>query len=872
MPLLLLIMAAGLPTPGEARYPEAVEVFHCTFDGSRDVDFDGWPDGWTRRRGPGFPHYVSIKISEDGQPPGNRCLQVELNGGAATAYSPPILITPQASYVLEGYLKTEGLQHDRAYYSVTLLDGDRQRLQTHCSQQVPAAQGWQKVRLGPLVPGGSNACSAVIGLHVEPQSGEDYRGTVLFADIWLGRLPRLTLETSDRHNFFTDPQAVEIGCTVAGVAQHDPEVTLQLEDALGLKLAEVRQRLSTQANETRGEASPESAVGESPGRIDTARWKPPIPGPGFYRVRAWLQGRQSPVCNQELTLAVVEPCQAPRHSEFGWSLPQGDKPLPLPVLGRLIGQAGVGWVKYPCWSAQAPTAAAVDQLAAFAERLGGQGVQLVGLLSVPPASRQAQPGSSGPSPAAEVFTRPPKDWYPSLEPVLTRLGTQIRWWQLGHDKDTSFAGHPDLARKIGQVKSELDRIGQDVNVGLGWSWLSPPPPADKNNPWRFLSLSAEPPGTAAELAAHLGAWKDANFHRWVVVEALRRDSSSSEARAADLVERMIAAKVHGAQAAFCPDPFSPACGLMNPDGTPGELFLPWRTAALALGGGKHLGSIALPGGSPNHVFARGQDAVMVVWNDKPTEESLYLGESIVQTDVWGRRVTPAAAEGRQVIRVGPLPVFVSGLSEPLARWLIDFKFARDQIPSIFGRPHENAFCVRNPFADAVSGRATLVGPDGWKIAPSEIDFRLAAGEQWQQPVKITLPYNAESGRQRLRVDFEIRRGHGGEQACRFSVYRYVEVGLGDVYVEISTRLGPQGNLEVVQRFVNQGDHRVSFLCELYAPDRRRLTTHIIRLGRAEDVQIYSLPDGQQLLGKTLWLCAGEKDGLRTFSYRFVAKN
>ena len=114
----------------------------------------------------------------------------------------------------------------------------------------------------------------------------------------------------------------------------------------------------------------------------------------------------------------------------------------------------------------------------------------------------------------------------------------------------------------------------------------------------------------------------------------------------DLVRRMIAAKIHGAEGIFCSDPFDAECGLMEQDGTPGELLLPWRTTALMLGGAKYLGAVDLPGGSPNAVFARPGDAVMVIWNPRPQDEPVYLGANIRQVDLWGR-VTQPAERGRR---------------------------------------------------------------------------------------------------------------------------------------------------------------------------------------------------------------------------------
>jgi len=238
LPLLIVAIAPDAP-PIEARHPEAVTVFHCTFDASWDKNFDQWPDLWTRRRGRGFPHYVRIEINRQPSPQGDQCLRIELDGGGAVAYSPPVQVDPLFGYVLEGYLKTEGLNHDRAYFSVTLLDEQRQRLETFYSRKVRQTPGWKKLRLGPIAPRSGDARLAVIGLHVQPESRADLKGAASFDDIWLGRLPRLALNTTGAYNFFDQAEQVEVNCVASGFVDLDgpPRVTFHLEDVLGRELA-----------------------------------------------------------------------------------------------------------------------------------------------------------------------------------------------------------------------------------------------------------------------------------------------------------------------------------------------------------------------------------------------------------------------------------------------------------------------------------------------------------------------------------------------------------------------------------------------------------------------------------------------------------
>ena len=88
--------------------------------------------------------------------------------------------------------------------------------------------------------------------------------------------------------------------------------------------------------------------------------------------------------------------------------------------------------------------------------------------------------------------------------MITRLALKVRWWQLGGDDDTSFMGHPELHEKVGQVKQHIGRFGQEIHLGIGWRWLNELP-TEKDPPWEFVALTANPPLTAEELASSFAA-------------------------------------------------------------------------------------------------------------------------------------------------------------------------------------------------------------------------------------------------------------------------------------------------------------------------------------------------------------------------------
>ncbi len=282
IPLVLLAAETDIPLKeGPAR---GTNVFYSNFDSACDTNFDAWPDDWTRRPGPGHPSYVKIQILPILTPAGGQCLKVDLDGGGAAVFTPPILVSPMHSYMLEGLLRTEGLKHDSAYYSLIFLDADKRPLVTFESEKVVESQGWKKVCFGPIAPPSRETKLAVIGLQVEPGDFEDLNGAVEFADIRLSRLPRLELRTNQPYNLFLNPAKVEVTCMASGFADKHAEVNFKLFDPLGACLANDTFECNAKPGNTNDDPRP-SAPDAAAENVSSVSWEPPISGPGFYRVR-----------------------------------------------------------------------------------------------------------------------------------------------------------------------------------------------------------------------------------------------------------------------------------------------------------------------------------------------------------------------------------------------------------------------------------------------------------------------------------------------------------------------------------------------------------------------------------------------------------
>ena len=142
-------------------------------------------------------------------------------------------------------------------------------------------------------------------------------------------------------------------------------------------------------------------------------WRSSLREPGYYRVRATLAGSKGRLHVREAPLAVISPAERPEHGPFGWTLADGEGPLPLSSLVQVASQAGIHWIKFPLWYDDREQKR-VDQLTWLADRLNSQGISLIGLLFDPPEAMKRSLGLSDSDSAANLFAQPPELWHPTL--------------------------------------------------------------------------------------------------------------------------------------------------------------------------------------------------------------------------------------------------------------------------------------------------------------------------------------------------------------------------------------------------------------------------------------------------------------------------
>lgn len=859
-----LALLTGLPTEGDLL-DDTMPIVTYSFETKQDRDFDDKPDDWSRRKGPGYPQYIDIAIDRNMGRSGDQSLHISVNGGHATIYSPPVKIDADHGYLFRGFIKTQRLKNDAALISVSFLDHKRQRVQEFLSRPVTGThQDWAEVTIGPMTPT-SNVRFIVIGCHVAHNKQKDISGDIWFDDLWVGSLPQLDLLNNFHRHFIEHETEIRVSSRISGLNPKKKYLLdLELVDSMNRRVANSSLELMSSPEEVKKSADKRLLDGNN----HTEVWRLKPMEYGFYEVGSNLLSNQKSVLSKKTTFAVIDLVVPKPVGEFGWTISEENSQLPLKELPDIAAQAGINWIKFPLWNVMSSKDGyRPNQVAEMLDEMSNKGITPIGLLNHPPKELRSQfakdwQGVSG------IFTMPASFWSPSLEEVFARFTSLVNYWQLGGDDDQSFIGMRNLNKTLKKVKSQLDLIGRDTHVGIHWDWKTPLPENGLVN--SFMSIKDEnrlsPSGLARELQnAKLSS---SISSRWVVLKPLPMDGYLPEERGVDLAKRMVTAKYLGADGIFASSIFDEQHGLLNKNGSPTLLFLPWRTVALALQGTKYMGTFNMPNKSTNHVFMRDEEAVVFVWNDEPTEEVIYLGEHVYATDVWGKRIKLErdSKTRRQILSVSSSPVIIRKCNKEIAYWRLAAQFEKGKSKSEYGG-HNEAVIGKNTFSQSIRAKAILNVPKGWETEPQEWVFNAGAGEDYRLETFMTLPTNASLGKKDVSIDYEI----AAERLYSIRVHRPYHVGLGDIVINVVDKKIEGNMLEVEQIIINNTSplETLQFRCSLFVPGMKRLRRIVTELKNGQDRKIYHLPNADTLKGKELWIRAEQTNGRRILNYRWI---
>ena len=854
-------------------------IYRCLFDRISDAeDSDGFPDYWTRKtgieNGIPFPHHLDIGIVVNPSPFGDHAFRMNIEGGAAAVFSPKIPIRPGMCYTISTFVEATGLVFNEVSILAAFYDNDAAKpICTIESKKIRNTNGWQQLIIGPIPADMPNVKFLSVGLLVMPTARQDYGAKVNFTNVEIRESPNISLEmANDNHLFFTSRE-IFVRCHFHGLDPNQHAVRFILEDPFGRVI---------------GQRDAELMIGNFPaGRFvvnpqndqevihGVATWQNlPIRFPGFYRIRvatpeSYIQTHRLPPDQtfddplthiEPLTFVVMPPGSYLPGGDFGWTL-DGWSPDEITKALPTLAQSGLSHLKLSAWISEDTSPQQRETLLNLCRELSNQRVRLIGLLSPVPKNVLAKIAPVQVN-AASILGRDATFWGDSVQSSLLTLSLLIKDWQWTSDTDPSLIDmffapdgsmSPSGRNRFQAFHKLFDQEQFGFGIGMTWNWYQDVPVEQLPIPNFTLNFPLDSSITTEEAVTFLAGASSVPFRQSVSIAPLPADEYSLETRLTNFVQSLVLMKAAGMDTISLTAPKDEQTGVLRSDGTPNELYLSWRTTASFLSGGRFLGSITLPNRSRNYCFEQsGNQCVMVVWNDTATSdrhvlETLYLGNELHITNIWGRDIVPDQIGNNQTIEVTQTPVFISGVNLDVARFRLSMQTGVKEIPSTPNQTHVIPFSVRNNSALPMSIQITPEGPRAgdWTIEPASQSVNLESGLTANGSFDLTLLPRGDAGKRLFQYNVRM----SGNNTVEFAVYDEMMVGNPDVSMEFISRLNERGDIEVIQTFVNNTENIYTYECRLIIPHRAPRKYRVTRQGFGRVEHVYTIERGQDLLDR-----------------------
>ncbi|MDR0328621.1 MAG: hypothetical protein LBI05_10040 [Planctomycetaceae bacterium] len=851
-------------------------VFRCLFDRLSDAEnSDGWPDYWTRKEGIDngirFPPHIVMGNTSLPNPFGGNVFRINMEGGAACVFSPKIPVRPGMSYTVSAYVEASDLVFDEVSILAAFYGKDAAKpIRVLESKKVQNTNGgWIPLTIGPIPADMPNVQSIAVGLLVMHAAREDYGVRIHFTNVEIREIPSITLEMANAHHLFFSPRDIDVRCQFRGLDPRQHSVVFILEDHFGRVIG------SREMDMMIGNF-PAARFVVAPGHaqdviLGTATWKNlPTVFPGFYRVRvvtpeSYIKTLKLPpdqtfddplVHTEPLTFAVLSQGSYFPGGEFGWTL-DGWSPNEITQSLPTLEQSGLSFLKLPLWLSADTAPEQRETLLQLCKNLSAQQVRLIGLLS--PAPREVVSKITRQQVhALSLMQNDPRLWGDSLQPSLHTWSLLVKDWQWTSDTDPSLIDMffdsegnmpPSGADRFRAYHKLFDQEQFGFGIGMTWNWYQDVPKEPLPIPNFSLNFPIDASVDTEDAAASLYDISTLPFHQSISISSLPADDYALDVRITSFVQSLVLMKAVGIDTISLTAPKDEQTGVLRNDGTPGELYLPWRTTATLLSGSRLLGSITLPNRSRNYCFDRGGGkCIMVVWNDEatpdnPVQETLYLGNELDVIDVWGKRNVPEQIGNNQTISASQTPIFVTGLNINVVRFRLSMQTGVKIISSKPNQPHEIPFLYRNDSAYPISIQISPQGPrKDWTISPLLHTANLEAGVEGNGVFNLTVLPRADTGRRLFQYDIRI----AGTEPAEFSVYDEIMIGNPDVFMEFVSQLTPRGDLDVIQVFINNTENVYTYNCRLTIPNRQTQSYRVTRQGFGRVEHVYTIPRGQAL--------------------------
>ena len=801
------------------------------------------------RRG-GHPVHNQVGYAPDPDRPGAYVLRLTTSGGDAGAYlaAGAVPAEPGGSYTVTLRLGAGGTGHAGVRVRSSFVDRRGRRVPGTGVEAAPAgvadAGGWQPWTLHLEAPEAPGTDVASIGLEVslrqprrdplDPLGDQrvlpvETAGVLLVDDVEVRRLPVAELTTR---------QVLQVVRLPAR-----PELRLRVRDLEGQAL---RARLVVR--DLDGQVVDQALLPADVGGV--VRWKPALPRLGWYEATAEVvDPAGTPLLRRRLAFTHAPPRSAtpPARGAPRFLLDATELPLsPAEAVG-IAAAADLPGVLLAGWTPELTLAGVAERAEALgraARELDARGIGLEVALGPEPAALAAASPVAG-----RALADPSASWWPWVEPLVVAVGGRAaRWWVaepasalLG--SDAPAAATPALHQLV------RDWAAGSRVVGVG--------AADRAATTRTGAGTAAAAAAAVAPLTHAAAAAAGDGPEVLALSpGLREPAESHRVAAERFANTLLDLRVRDPAARVA---MGSLVRVRQGQPEPGPLLaVAERLAAWTAVEGAAIFWAAAPG--VEGWILPGGVALVRSREERGGETWLPLGDQdqVEVGDAWGNRWRVTGQSGEGGVRVGRMPLRLSGFDPGSLATRGSFRLDRPLLEAMPG-PHPRRVLLTNGHDAALRGTLALEAPAGWTVRPARLSVSLAPGESASLPVALEFPGNAAAGPASLRGRLE----HARQGPRSLPLRAPLELGLPGLRLQASLAVDPQNGRDLLATCVafNDGDEPASLSVYAQAagqPFRERLAPRVEPGGLV--VFRFRFAGAAEAAAKTPVLCGVRRSG------------
>lgn len=803
----------------------------------------------------------------------NPYLEIQMDGGAAEVLSPMVRIEKESVYGVRCQAFSDCPANDYdAFVTMRFFNEDKKLVLESSSRSITGRTAWQSLASHTQYEYREDLKWVQIALKVQPKNSKSFKGTFGFDAIELLRSPRLSLTVGRPSRIYREGEEIQIECKASGMNTKQTSLDLQLTDHEGKVVGKVTMPVIPEEDNNANQSA-DVPAGKFVKKVEpkgkqsnpattrefwngSCRWVLPRLSPGFYEVRA----QQERTVKNRFHLVqhfVVTPRKAKNvaNTQIGWSLPEDQYSTTVGTteLIGLLQEANVGRLKLPIWH-DTLDANASNMLVTRIDRIQSAGIACVGVIATPPPSilanfTRARPNDTGSALEDVAMTQT------FLEPVLQQMCVRLISFQLGWDDEADFVFNPRFQTSLDSIRRMLKRYGQEVQLIACHNPILAVSEDIQVDRWQWTTNQAfgsEELKTLLKRAA-----KDVSRRPvpWFHITPLRASQYSLQTRVQDLLQQILVLTDPvnpGARVGWVFDPANQETLLIEPDGGPQEMFLPFRNISGALAGNHYIGQLRSKDICQNAILDANGEGKMILWSPSHRKLKRYFGQKITVRDVWGRELAmdewSTDLGPIQSFEIGDWPVIVEGVDLHAMRWQMGMELLTKQVDLVVGKQETIEVRIDNPFDFAVAGEATVIC-SALAEDHSPVKFHVGANAKEKVPLPVQMNPNADTGQTPIQV---IVQFDGPVNEVFLPLNDIVQVGNNDIEFEVRYSINEKNELIVEVETINRTGKPASFDCYIRIPGRTREFSQLSKL-QERATQVFVISDADKLVGETIWV-------------------